>query len=332
MLTDEKTLLRGNSHNRNLIEKYIGKGFLKSEDSTELPCKFETWQSEDGEITLICNCSILKLDIPKYFPELNLENTSPYEVKFFMSWSIYSPINIFHQLKKYKIFCGTTSDGWNITGEIGMYVSTDPESICDDTPCIKFEYHVKELTVNRDSKENLQSVRFGVTNFKFTGNESRGNILSLDLKGVKRLTIKRKDDYNDVLNYLENFKGIRVTSEISVEIDNDAERIKSEDIAHDSCELLSIAWGTRIQWIYYDVYYTEKQVITRKHESRYTRPYVPMEIIDDEPQKMKRFLEDSYKVFVDKPELLKTNKYIINAYLDGKIQNDYLEQRGISSQ
>jgi len=92
-----------------------------------------------------------------------------------------------------------------------MYVRTDPESLRDDTPHIKFEYYVKNLTVKRDSNENLQCVKFGVTNFKFTGNESQGDVLTLDLKGVKRLTIERKDEYDDTLDYLENCKGIRVT-------------------------------------------------------------------------------------------------------------------------
>ena len=318
-----------NTYQRNFIKKYIGEGFLKSEDKIELPCKFETWQSENGEITLICNCSILDMDVPKYFPELNLEKTSPVELKVLMAWSIYSSINIFQQFKKFRIFSGFTTDGSRITGEIGNYFNTNSESLRDDTPRIKFEYYVKELTVNRDSKENLQCVRFGVTNFKFTGNESQGNILTLDLKGAKRLTIEKKNEYEGAIEYLENFKGVRVTSEISVEIDNDAEIKKSEDLANDLCELMSIACGTRVIWIYCYGYNTEGEIVSRFHRSSATRPYQPMQLIRNDYIWLKSFLEDSYAVYVDKQELLRSNKYIINAYLDGKAQNDYLEQRGI---
>ena len=293
-------------------------------------CKFETWQSEDGEITLISDCSIYDLDLPKYYPELNFDNSpSPFEVKFLIAWSICSPTNIFQQLNKFRIFSGVTYDGWNINGKIGMYVNTDPESLRDDTPRIKFEYYVKELTVNRDSKENLQCVRFGVTNFKFTGNESQGNILTLDLKGAKRLTIEKKNEYEGAIEYLENFKGVRVTSEISVEIDNDAEIKKSEDLANDLCELMSIACGTRVIWIYCYGYNTEGEIVSQFHRSSVTRSYQPMQLIRNDYIWLKSFLEDSYAVYVDKQELLRSNKYIINAYLDGKAQNDYLEQRGI---
>lgn len=100
-------------------------------------------------------------------------------------------------------------------------------------------------------------------------------------------------------------------------------------MVNDLSDLMSIACGTWVQWVYCDGYNTQGEIISRFHRSSITRPYQPMQLIRKDYMWLKSFLEDSYAVYVEKPELLKSNRYIINAYLDGKAQNDYLEQRGI---
>lgn len=317
-----------NSYYRNFIKKYSGdKGVLKSIDGTELPCKFETWQLENGNIILICDCSVSDLNIPKYFPEFNYENFSPFDLKVDLSWSIY--LNEFNLLNKFNSFNGTTFDGFNITGKIRRFVNADYESLCDHTSRVKFEYSIKELDINAEVKGKLRFMTFGVTNFKFTGNESQGEILSLDMIETKRVTIKKIEKYKDALHFLKSTKGICITCEVMIEIDNETEIEKSIDIVSDLCDLMSIACGTKIQWIYFNICNTEGNVVSQKHGSRVTKPYLPLEIIDEKPLTMKNFLDTSYAFFVDNPERLKNNKYIMNTYLDSKAQNDYLEQRGI---
>jgi len=170
---------------------------------------------------------------------------------------------------------------------------------------------------------------FGVTNFEFVGNESNENVLSLNIKGAKRLIIRKNGEYQDAQHFWEKFEGIRVTCEITVEIDKETQIEKIKDMVNDLCDLMSIACGTRIQWIYCYGYNTEEKIVSRNHRSSITRPYQPMQLIRNHHIWLKNFLEDSYAVFTEKQNLLKQNRYIIDKYLEAKAENDLLEQRGI---
>jgi hypothetical protein len=71
IMTDNNPLKWYNTNYcQSFVKEYSGeKGFLITEDGTELPCKFEARQLVNGKISFICECSIFDLDIPKYFPD-----------------------------------------------------------------------------------------------------------------------------------------------------------------------------------------------------------------------------------------------------------------------
>jgi hypothetical protein len=331
MLTDRNDSSESNITNKkNLIERYIGEGVLISEYGTRLPCKFEAGQLEDGLNFLICDCSIVDLSRKEYFPNSNFENCSLLDIKNYMGWNLWVTQNKLFQ--QFKSFEGLTSDGFDdfkITGKVGGYFSIYDDSIRDNLQRVKVAYHVKEFSINANEEENLQFVTFGVTNFVFTGNVSQGNILSLDIKGVKRLIIRKTGEYQDAQHFWEKFEGIRVTCEITVEMDMETQIEEIKDMVNDLCDLISIACGTRIQWIYCYGYNTEEQLVSRNHRSSITRPYQPMQLIRNHHIWLKSFLEDTYAVFTEKQNTLKQNRYIIDKYLEAKAENDLLEQRGI---
>jgi hypothetical protein len=319
-----------NTYKRSPIERYIGEGVLISEDGTKLPCKFEAGQLEDGFNFIVCDYSIFDLSRKEYFPNSNFENCSHHIVKNCMGWNLWATQGkIFRQ---FKSFDGVTSDGFaelKITGKIGGYFSIYFDTLRDDTSRIKVAYHLKEFSINANAVEDLQFMTFGVTNFEFDGNESQGNVLSLDIKGVKRLIIKKKGVFQDALHFWEKFKGIRVSCEVVVVIDKETQVEEVKNMVNDLCDLMSIACGTRVQWIYCYGYNTEGKLVSRNHRSSNTKPYQPMQLIREDHIWLKKFLEDSYEVFIEKQNLLKQNRYIIDKYLEAKAQNDLLEQRGI---
>lgn len=334
-MTDTENLLDKYVHYRKFVNKYSGnEGIIKSRDGTELPCKFETGQLENGKIILICDCSIFDLNLQYYFPKLNTEKVTPSTIKRLIAGSIISQNNqnnIAKQFEDFDTFNGVTSDKYNITGEIEGYINVDYDPVLD--PRIKFEFSVKGLTISADVKDNLQFLAFGVTNFKFIGNESY-QVLTLDIEGCQNIEIRKLNGYEDALNYLKTFKGIRVTCEVMVEIDNETKIEDSKEIVNDLCDIMSIGWGTRIQWIYYYACNSKGEIVLLKHEQRVTKPYFPTEIINYKiPKNMKNFLESSYIALAKKTNMLRsyeeTAKPIINAYLDAKAENDYLEGRGI---
>jgi hypothetical protein len=102
----------------------------------------------------------------------------------------------------------------------------------------------------------------------------------------------------------------------------------------DICDIISIATGTRVQWIYYYAFNSEGKKVLWRHEPRVTKPYFSKEIIDFDDRKiMKKFIESSYVALAKKSNMLRsyerTAKPLVNAYLDAKAENDYLEGRGI---
>ncbi|AKB48502.1 hypothetical protein MSKOL_2725 [Methanosarcina sp. Kolksee] len=279
---------------QHLINKHNGTGILKYENNKEYPCKFEVGQLVNGNIVFTCECS------NNYINDFN-EEISLYTVQ------------------KFKIVEGLTNKNENVAGRISIFtgLSLGLESF-------ELSGFLNEMTVKTNIKENLQRVVFGLTNFVF--NEE---VLTLDLEGMKRLQIKKIDKYKDALNFLKTFKAVCVTCEVTVNISKEEEIENIKSVVSDLCAILSVAQGRNIQWIYYNVYDKEENITSQGHENRVTKPYCSLEIIDERSETMEKFIEMSYKAFAKDQFLLRNNKYIINAYIDSKLTNDYLEQRGL---
>lgn len=316
---------------QNFVKKYSGeKGLLKAEDGTELLCKFEAGQLENGKLILICDFSVF--DFQKCFPEFcDLDKSSISEIKVHMLLILYR-ISIF--LGKFKNFKGETSGRlMNLTGVINLFHEIDPNSIDDHySEQVRVVYTMTELTASTSTIEDICYVKFGITNFRF-GDKS-DKTLSLDINGTKKITIKKIENYEDVEDILIFSKGIHVTCNLTVEIDNKTKLKDLEDIACDLCDVMSIAWGIRVQWICYCAYDSKDEIVLYKHMHRVTKPYYFNKIINVNNLKiLKNFLESSYTALAEKSNMLrykeKTAKPMINAYLDAKAESDYLEGRGI---
>lgn len=316
---------------QNFVKKYSGeKGLLKAEDGTELLCKFEAGQLENGKLILICDFSVF--DFQKCFPEFyDLDKSSISDIKVHM---IFYFSSICEFLIKFNNFKGETSDGlMNLTGVINLFHEIDPNSIDDHySEQVRVVYTMTELTASTSTIEDIHCVKFGITNFRF-GDKS-DKTLSLDIKGAKKITIKKIENYEDVEDILIFSKGIHVTCNLTVEVDNKTKLKDLEDIACDLCDVMSIAWGIRVQWICYCAYDSKDEIVLYKHMHRVTKPYYFNKIINVNNLKiLKNFLESSYTVLAEKSNMSrykeKTAKPMINAYLDAKAESDYLEGRGI---
>lgn len=331
MLTDGKEPSENcNTNNKGFLERYMGEGIPISEYGTKLPCKFEAGQLEDGRNVLLCDCSIFDLSLEEYFPDSNFENCSPHNIKICMAWHWYSTqYKLFRQFKNFEGLISDEFGELKITGKVGDYFSLYNDSLRDSTERVKVAYYVKEYSINANAEEDLQLMTFGVTNFEFDGNESQGNVLSLNINGAKRLIIKKKGAFQESQHFWEKFNGIRVSCEVIVVIDKETQLKEVRNMVNDLCDLMSISCGTRVYWIYCYGYNAEGKLVFRNHRSSNTKPYQSMHLIREDYIWLKKFLEDSYEVFIEKHNLLKQNRYVIDKYLEAKAQNDLLEQRGI---
>lgn len=286
-------------HYQNLIREYSGTGVLKYENGKGYPCNFEVGQMVDGHIVLTCECP--NFYIVNFKEEVSL-NTA----------------------QKFKTFEGITNKGEKVTGKIHLCTE-----LCGNLESFTLIFFLKEIAVNSSNKENLGYMKFGITNFKFSGSKFSEEILTLDIEGLEKLEIRKINEYEDALNFLKTFKGICVTCEIKFKINKEDDIEKAKEIVTDLCEIMSIAQGRKIEWIYYNIFSENGKIVLEKHENRITKPYSAIEIINNEPEIMKKFIETSYRALAKNKYLLKNNKYIVNAYIDAKLQTDFLEQRGL---
>jgi hypothetical protein len=93
---------------------------------------------------------------------------------------------------------------------------------------------------------------------------------------------------------------------------------------------MSVARGTKIQSIYCDFYDDKNACIRRLHSATITKPYCPMPLIDygyEGRMETKVFLENSYKKYFELCDDFKFDRGMIDALLDARAENDYLEMR-----
>jgi len=209
-------------------------------------------------------------------------------------------------------------------------------------------YRARELRVVCDDAARAPGrLRFGVTNLRFaststltTRNEegvlsSVVRVLPLQLAGpggVWSLSIRPTGDQDRVVQGLVTNRGIDVTGEIVVESAPTSDLAVARQLVTDLCFLLSIARGTKVQWIYVDEYGADGRVLRRTHCNHITRRFGPLEPLDHRPtaaDDTRRFLEAGYEEFVKKAAGFRLRTGLVDAYLDAKSEGNFLEVRGV---
>ncbi len=294
------------THYGNCIASYRGKGTLTYEGEQQLECDFEAGQLTDGEIVLLYGSeSISVLDVTAL--------PSKFE--------------------------GVTPEGFKISAH-----GFTPKSYLPDKPDERTgtfaAFRVNELMAEIVVGGQEQSVRFGITNFKFFGTApvrtGTSSFLMLPLRledkdGVTNLSVRPIQEYTKVMLRVQTLTNIQVTCEAVADIASNGGLQRLEEVMDNLCRLLSVARGTKIEWIYCDRYDANGILVQRRHSAFITKPYSPMAIIDARVGgrgATKTFLEDCYPTYVGRRDAYRLNKGTIDAYLDAKAESDYMESRG----
>lgn len=296
------------SHYGVSIAEYHGEGALTLKDGETANCKFEAGQLATGEVLLLCD---------------------------FMS-----PLPSYLSVSADK-FEGMTFEGFRIFAK-----GTTEKNYLPDLPrdCSGHwaAFRLREMSVQMTKQDvKASKVHFGVTNFEFMGTEKRHlanspyPILPLSLNptdGTTELSITPLEQYNSIMKRIKTLKSIDVTCEIVGDIPKDGGVARLTEIVENLCYLLSVARGTKVQWIYRDLRNGAGKPIQRTHCSRITKPFCPLPIIDPRPEgrdETKTFIEQSYPVYVEKRDDWRLNRGAIDAYLDARMEQDYLQMRGV---
>jgi hypothetical protein len=292
------------------LSVYNGKGVLTLEDGKQYDCQFEAGQLTNGQVLLLCD----------FLPPL--------------------PTHLSISATKFE---GTTSEGFRICAiEAFSEVSYLPDIPIDRSSGVWAAFHIHQITVQIAEDERGQFLHFGITNFDFIGTEltrRSDNLfyrtLPLDLKSdsqATRLLIKPLDQYEKIMKRVQTLKSIDVSCEVIAEIPADGDVAVVTKVVDDLCYILSVARGTKVQWVYCDSYDGTGNFLARNLCSRITKPYCPLKIIHPLAgggKETKAFIEQAYPAYVNKRKHYKLDKGTIDAYLDAKAEADYLEMRGI---
>lgn len=295
------------SHYGGCFASYSGAGVMTYDDGQKLTCKFEAGQLNNGEVLLLC-----ELD---------------------------SPLPFFNELSPVK-FEGKTSEGFDLWADGGISGTNYLPGRRARSSKSGEAFRLREMFVRMAKEGRIQSARFGITNFKFTGTEAyktaRSHVLALPLslqsgKSLTKIRIIPVEDYEYAMLRAQTLHGIDVTCEAVGEIPNEGGVERLTETVDDLCRLLSVARGTKIQWIHRDLYDENAACVLRYHYSSVTKPYCPLVILDPYAEgryETKTFLEGAYAPYIQKRDTYKLNQGTIDAYLDAKADHDYLETRG----
>jgi hypothetical protein len=304
-----------------LVASYSGQGVLKLDGGQEVRCGFEAGQLRAGDVLLLCS---FNFSFPKDFPN------------YLSDW-LWSGPGAFR-------FEGITPEGYRVTADAPiMPIRYIPRGRFGSEPEITASrvFRLREMYVQMtEHPMQVNSARFGVTNFMFTGTMAHQTgalhhlVLPLSLKSADseaKVIVSPMRQYNTIISRIQTLKTIDVTCEVVCEVPETKGIESLKEIVNDLCYLLSVARGTKIQWIYCDQYNGSGECIMRTHSSRITKPYSPSSIIDpraDGRHETKIFLEQAYSAYVSKRDSYRLDKGTIDAYLDAKAEQDFLEMRG----
>lgn len=293
------------------VNVYRGNGILSVADKAEeipLACTFEAGQRIDGKIILLCH------ELPRGF-------------------SFYFRIGG-EQAKKFE---GKTEEGYLIRSneaERGLNrIGYLPKSNRNDE---NLAFNLTELSIFY-SEGKCHELHFGISNFEFDKNDSLDNgkddkiIIPLTKEEKIEIFFKKLNDYDNKINRIWTLRGIDVTCEFILKISNKNDLNKLIELIDDICFLLSVKNGTKITWIYYEIYDKNGETISRNHTWKVTKAYQPLDIFyccENSSIQTIKFLEDSYPYFMKYRDLLRLKRGVIDAYLDAKAEADYIETRG----
>ncbi len=135
---------------------------------------------------------------------------------------------------------------------------------------------------------NHKSARFRFALTNLVMDEKR---VQLNCDGIN-LTIRRVENYDDIVFALKASKGIAVTCEAVIDSNSTIARETVVNTVNDVCLLLTLSQGCRVTWLYYDVVKSNDEIIESFHGSAITKPFTSLPLIA--AQDMVGFLERVY--------------------------------------
>jgi len=277
--------------------KYDFKGYLIKLDSTQIPANIHLKQKDCGSI--YANCLIT-------------DN---------------NPLNPNIKIKEIK-------------GSLGCYeIKTIPIMVIEMTINSSGERKCtivcKNAILKKNTLENTKiKYRFKITNFKFIGNQpykvnetTTQAELKISISGID-ITLRPVSGYNKIIQDIRYTHDVAVTADLLIE-GNMENKDNTIQIVNNICSLLSLAKGTKINWISYTIENNNGEILEKYYSNRVTKSYSVLRLISYEnPIDLKNYVESTYANYINKLNDWKFD-IIIEEFIDAVKEGDYLEFRGL---
>lgn len=222
----------------------------------------------------------------------------------------------------------------------GLYTnitfSADPPA---DHHSFHLRFFCKDATFATASPESPNHVRFALVNLEydpsegFTGYESawqRSLPQGPPRLGDRVVTITPVGDYWNIIRNLVATKGVDITCEATIPVHEVAELPALETVMDDLCLLLTLARGTRVDWLNYEVVSASGAVLRTRcyNHERATRFGADALIDPHNTVHTKQFLEVAYPRLAAMREMWDI-EHAINLYTDAQADQDIRASRGL---
>jgi len=297
----------------NIVREYAGDGTLKTATEGRVACSFRLVQMANGSIYADCRAE----DDPhvvfgKLKPGTNAE------------------------------FAGTTDNGYQVNAK-GIILSATLSGRRTTEPAAT-SARVRllcEASVSVSAHDVLApaSAQFSLVNFEFTGTQgftivhgdgskSMGLQLPLEL-GDRVVTLRRVDDYDEVLRALRAIRGVDVTCHATMPISSLDDLHDAREVVDTLCKLLTLARGTQVVWINCDVRSISGQVTKSCLRDAVTKRFGTLSTIGpDERKRTKAFVEAAFPRVAEVNDLWNLHA-VVTTLTDAKSEGDCLESRAL---
>ena len=241
-------------------------------------------------------------------------------------------------------FVGLTTDGRTANAVLDVSINVLGNHV--QLPAGTYFAH-RASVLRVGSSASIATLRYGIVNFRFFGTETfteynsagapirQGWRLPLDLvdsRGLVALNLMPVVGYSEIAQNISTTRGIAVTCEAVIEITALPAGLEPDEVVSDLCLLLSVARGTRVQWLYRRELDPSGVEVAATHISHITRNFQGMEPLDHRAaagEHTKRFLETGYGALSDVARTYAVRRGLIAAYIDSRSEDDFLEMRGV---
>lgn len=306
----------------NIIKAYHGEGKLRLIDGNEPPCCIVIQQMETGLILITCK---LMLEATQITPVIKL------------LMGLYPSEDV-------GCIYGTTDEGLNFKSQGKLCIAgtiKNPISISMDgsRPTVVKMVAQEGVSFWKENQCHVKHYKFSVVNFEFKGNRPPKTVIQ-DGKQVKRYPLELNTpwgiailnpipDYDNVIHKVRAQKSISVTCELIAKPSEALELNEVINKINELCHLLSLARGTKVNWISAEEYTEDGQACRIIVKNAVTWPFLRFPLIDpDNPQDTNLFVEKVYPTYLKLHDSYNLDT-AIELYLDAKRETAYLETRAL---